>query len=141
LYEPFGEIYAIGLRMVSAASSSGIAPLRPHSRTLRRGVIGAAIDGRSKEGRYLKAVEADLTTDLGGPPSMAQTIAIHRCARLMLRLEKIDEGLAKAGGLTAHDGRLYNALQNSLRIALRELLKNKRPEANSILVALAEGAR
>lgn len=110
--------------MESTMSPSGIAPLRPHSRTLRRGVIGAGIDGRSKEARYLKAVEAALLADLGGPPSMTQRIAIHRIARLMLRLDLFDEKLGT--GLTAHDARTYNALQNSLRIALRELgLKSK----------------
>ena len=113
--------------MVPLALTSGIRPLRPHSRMLRRGVIGGGVDGRSKAGRYLKAVEADLLADLGGPPSMAQKIAIHRIARLMLRLELFDEKLG--AGLTAHDARTYNALQNSLRIALRELLKNNRPGA------------
>jgi hypothetical protein len=96
---------------------------------LRRGVIGGGIDGRSRAARYLKAVEADLVEHVGGKPTMTQRIAIHRIARLMLRLELIDEGLTKAGGLTAHDGRLYNALQNSLRIALRELGQtNKRAD-------------
>jgi hypothetical protein len=112
--------------MVSVMPTSSTQPLRPHSRALRRGVVGRGLDGRSKDARYLKAIEAALFADLGGPPSMAQRLSIHRCARLMLRLELIDEGLANAGGLTAHDGRLYNALQNSLRIALRELgFKNK----------------
>ena len=106
--------------MEQASSSAVLAPLRPHSRTLCRGVIGDAIDGRSKEGRYLRAVEAELVDHLGGQTSTTQRIAIHRAARLMLRLEIFDKKLT-AGEFTSHDARVYNALQNSLRLMLKEL--------------------
>jgi hypothetical protein len=87
---------------------------------LSRGVIGAGIDGRSKEGRYLRAIEAELVDHLGGQTSTTQRIAIHRAARIMLRLEIFDQRLS-AGEFTAHDARIYNALQNSLRLMLKEL--------------------
>jgi hypothetical protein len=115
--------------MESTTSRSGIAPLRPHSRTLSRGVIGATIDGRSREGRYLRAIEADLVQHAGGSPSTTQKILIHRCARLMLRLDLFDQRLT-AGEMTSHDARTYNALQNSLRLALRDLgLKSRDDKA------------
>ena len=106
--------------MEQALSQPGIRPLRPHSRTLDRGVIGSGIDGRSKEGRYLRAVEAELVEHLGGKKSTTQRIAIHRAARLMLRLEIFDQKLT-GGEFTSHDARVYNALQNSLRLMLKEL--------------------
>jgi hypothetical protein len=123
--------------MKAADSQPSLAPLRPHSRTFRRGAIGATIDGRSREGRYLRAIEADLIEHAGGAPSTTQKILIHRCARLMLRLELFDERLT-AGELTAHDARVYNALQNSLRLALRELgVKGKAEKAPSLRDYLA----
>jgi hypothetical protein len=120
--------------MDSTGSTSGIAPLRPHSRTLTRGVIGAAIDGRSKEGRYLRAVEADLTDHAGGALTTTQKILVHRCARLMLRLEIFDEKLT-TGEMTGHDARTYNALQNSLRLALRDLGLKGKAEKSALSLA------
>ena len=116
--------------MECASSSSGIRPLRPHSRTLDRGILGAGIDGRSKEGRYLRAVEAELVEHLGGKTSTTQRIAIHRAARLMLRLELFDQRLT-AKEFTSHDARTYNALQNSLRLMLKELGLKSKPEGKT----------
>ena len=65
---------------------------------------------------------------------MTQKLLIHRTARLLLRLEVFDEKITSAE-MTAHDARTYNALQNSVRIALRELgLKGKpdKPSAPSL---------
>jgi hypothetical protein len=92
----------------------------PYSRTLDRGAIGASIDGRSREGRFLRAFEAALERHVGGSPSLTQKVQIRRASRAMLRLELLDEKMS-AGTWSDHDGRVYGALNNSLRLYLREL--------------------
>ena len=114
---------------LKAGSPKGPRRLGAYSRVLERGALGDTLDGRSREGRFLRAFEASLTEHVGGSPSTTQKVLIRRAARAMPRLKLFHEKLGT--GLTAHDARTYNALQNSLRIALRELLKNKRAEANS----------
>jgi hypothetical protein len=53
----------------------------------------------------------------------------------LLRLEVFDEKIASAE-MTAHDARTYNALQNSLRLALRELgLKGRVEKVPSVSLA------
>jgi hypothetical protein len=94
--------------------------LGPYSRTLERGAIGNSIDGRSREGRFLRAFEQMLAEHVGGSPSAAQRVLISRCARLALRLELLDEKQV-ARTLTEHDGRTYSSLSNHLRLGMREI--------------------
>jgi hypothetical protein len=51
---------------------------------------------------FLRAVEADLIEHTGGVPTTTQKILIHRCARLVLRLDVFDERLTD-GEMTSHD--------------------------------------
>ena len=88
----------------------------PQSRLLEHG----SLDGRSVEGRFLRAIEAQLSEHVGGRPTVAQHLLISRVARVALRLELYDRKLA-AGEFTDHDGRVYNALHNALRLGLREI--------------------
>ena len=106
--------------MVTAASSTNRPVVRPHCRALSRGVIGDAIDGRSKEGKFLRRCEAELVAHVGGSPSFAQKLLIRRAARAMLRLELLDAKMA-SGSWTDHDARTFGGLNNALRLALREL--------------------
>jgi hypothetical protein len=106
--------------MKSAASAPNTARVGPHSRALRRGVVGDQIDGRSREGRFLRACEAELVTHVGGSPSITQRLMIRRAARAMLRLELFDAKLA-SGNWSDHDGRTFGGLQNAVRLMLREL--------------------
>jgi hypothetical protein len=106
--------------------------LGPHSRTLCRGAIGASIDGRSREGRFLRMYEAELIVHVGGAPSTTQRILITRASRLALRLELLDER-ALVGLSTEHDLRLYSSLNNHLRLVMRELgLKPSLPPPPSL---------
>jgi hypothetical protein len=50
-------------------------------------VIGDAIDGRSREGKFLRKCEAELVAQTGGEPSFAQRLLVRRIARAMLKLE------------------------------------------------------
>ena len=110
----------------------------PHSRTLCRGAIGRSIDGRSAEGRFLRAFEAQMTAHIGGAPSTAQALLISRLARVALRLELFDEKIA-TGTITDHDARVYGALHNSFRLMLRELgLHAKAPPAPTLGQLAAE---
>ena len=106
--------------MKPTASTPNTVRVGPHSRALRRGVVGDQIDGRSREGRFLRAAEAELIAHVGGEPSFTQRLLIRRAARAMLRLELFDEKLA-SGNWSDHDGRTYGGLQNAVRLMLREL--------------------
>lgn len=107
--------------MITGASPSLDQRVGPHSRILARGSLGGRIDGRSREGRFLRAFEGDLIKQLGGSPSAAQAFLIRRAARSALRLELMDEELSEKGDVSAHAGRVYGALSNALRLTLREL--------------------
>lgn len=106
--------------MTTTRSQLGFTPLGPHSRALTRGVLGDMIDGRSREGKFLRRCEAQLITQVGGEPSFAQRLLIRRIARAMLKLELFDAKMT-AGNWTDHDARTYGGLTNALRLMLREL--------------------
>ena len=115
--------------------------LGPHSRTFDRGAIGSLVDGRSREGRFLRAFERQMVDFVGGAPSAAQRILIGRLARVALRLELFDEKIAAGDSLTDHDGRVYGALHTSLRLMLRELeTKKKTVQSQTFTRALADAA-
>jgi hypothetical protein len=81
----------------------------------------ARIDGRTREGRFLKSIRADLIEHVGGRPSATQRALIERLAWLYLRVSQLNSKLASGGGFTAHDSRTYLAWSNSLGRGLREL--------------------
>lgn len=108
-------------RMNTATSPAIRGRIGPHSRVLARGSLGGKIDGRSREGRFLRAFEADLLKQLPGPASAAQALLVRRASRAALRLELMDEEMMEKGEISAHAGRVYGALGNNLRLALKEL--------------------
>jgi hypothetical protein len=81
----------------------------------------AKIDGRSREGRFLKSIRADLVEHVGGQPSATQRALIERAVWLSFRVAQLDAKLAKGDGFTDHDSRTYLAWSNSLGRSLREL--------------------
>ena len=106
--------------MPRITSSSPRAKVGPYSAAFTRGSVGDTIDGRSREGRFLRRVEAELIAGVGGEPTFAQSLLIRRAARRMLQLELLDEKMA-SGDWTAHDSRTQGGLNNAARLALREL--------------------
>jgi hypothetical protein len=84
----------------------------PDSRLLERGLV----DGRSRVGRYLIAIEAELGKQVGNP-TFAQRLLIRRTARLLLRLELID----RKANQSDHDLRAASAWENRVRLNLRDL--------------------
>ncbi len=97
-----------------------IAPVAPYSRMFSRGSLGSDIDGRSREGKFIRRVEAELAQHIGGEPNFAQRLLIRRAARAMLRLELLDSKMG-SGDWTPHDAREFGTLNNALRLCLKEL--------------------
>ena len=79
----------------------------------------ASIDMRSKEGRLLRKVRAELTAHVGSP-SATQRIIIERCAVLQLQLAMLDAKHA-AGNFTPYDQREYLAWTGAFTRLLRQL--------------------
>ena len=81
----------------------------------------AKIDGRTREARLLAAARDELTRHVGGAPTSVQRTLIERAARAQLYLEVWDRGTPATGTISERDSRQYLAMQNSLRLCLREL--------------------
>src|SRR5215831_5111776 len=95
-------------------------PGGPYSRKLRRGPIGDQISGNTSLGRFIRALEAELTDYVGGNPDIAQRLTIDRVVKLRVQLDLFEEKL-ETGNWTDVDRRTYGALHNAFRLALREL--------------------
>lgn len=98
----------------------GFNKTRPYSRTLRRGVIGKDIDGRSEVGRYARDLETQLTEHCGGNPTITQKLLIECLIKTSLQLRALDEKLA-GDNWTEHDSRTHGGLINRQRLLLREI--------------------
>jgi hypothetical protein len=126
----------------ASAPGPGRGGFGPYSRLIDRGAVGGAIDGRSREGRFLRAYERALTDHVGGDPSIVQRALISRAARLALHLELMDErSLAGDHVFTVHDHNHYVAWSNALARLLGGLgLKSaavRPPSLDEHLAALA----
>jgi hypothetical protein len=104
--------------MKSPAKHSRIGP---YSRAIDRGAVGWSIDGRSREGRFLRAYEAMLIAHVGGSPSAVQRALIGRAAKLALHCELMDEKALTAGGMGERDARQYVCWSNALARSLSAL--------------------
>lgn len=91
-------------------------PIGPYSRPESL----AKISGRTREGRIVRGVRADLTAHVGGRPSATQRVLIDRAAMLTLQIAMLDAKQA-GGGMTAHDSREYLAWTNTLTRLMRQL--------------------
>lgn len=73
--------------------------LKPDSRALGRGALGDAIDGRSREGKFIRRIEAELLDQLGANPSFAQLLLVRRAARARRQIGGVAECVSPAGEL------------------------------------------
>jgi hypothetical protein len=96
-------------------------PVGPYSLAIQRGARGWAVDGRSREGKFLRTYEHMLTVHVGGEPSRVQTELIRRAARVALRLELMDEESLLKPGISERQSRYYLAWHNTLVRTLREI--------------------
>lgn len=127
--------------MATTSAARTLRALTPMSRFFTRPM--RKLDGRTKEARFLKSTEAALVQHLGGPDrvSAPQRFLIQRLASNLLRLELYDERLAAGERLTDYDGKILSALQNSVRLGLRDLGLKSTPHAGPTLAeALAEAS-
>ena len=106
------------------------ARLISRSRSLSRGAVGDAVDGRSRQGRFLRQVERELFDELGGAPSFAQAVLVRRVARAMFELEAIEAamGAGNAAGAPSAAMQTFLALNDQVRLGLRDLGLNRREE-------------
>ena len=73
----------------------------PYSRALQRGALGDAIDGRSREGKFLRRTELELLGQLGREASpSASGFSSAGSARATLQLEFFDQKLASGNEFT-----------------------------------------
>ncbi|WP_376094602.1 hypothetical protein ACE7GA_01450 [Roseomonas sp. CCTCC AB2023176] len=79
------------------------------------------MDLRTRHGRILRGVRAELVAHVGGTPSATQRLLVERAAQLTLRVAIFDDRLAEGGALTDHDSRQYLAWSNSLTRTLKAL--------------------
>lgn len=88
--------------------------LGPQSKAIDRGAVGWSLDGRSREGRFLRAYERMLGEHVGGRPSRVQAELIRRAARLALHLELQDDLSLQTGEMSNHASRQYLAWHGAL---------------------------
>jgi hypothetical protein len=114
--------------------------LGPYSRVLQRGVIADTVDGRSREGRLMRAMEAELVRHVGGSPSIVAKLLIERTVKIRMQIDGLEEKLAR-GDWTPHDSRTYGGLLNAYRLCCREIgLKGTAPKPATLADHLAKRA-
>lgn len=106
--------------MKLGAPSAKLRPFGPHSRVLTRGAVGD-VNGRTREGRFLRQFEKELIGQLGREPSFGERLLARRISRGMLQLELFDQKLSTEGEFTTHVARAFSALGNQVRLGLCEL--------------------
>ena len=121
--------------MVETPSQLKARKLGPYSRVLTRGAIGGEVDGRSREGRFLRQTEVELLAQLGREPNFTEKLLIRRVCKMMLLAEKLDDKLTGGGEWTSHDARTFGGLNNALRVALRDLGLKQEPKAKPASLA------
>jgi hypothetical protein len=93
----------------------------PYSRVLRRGALGA-LNGNTREAKFIRTYEAILIEHCGGSPSAVQRSLITRAARLAVHLELWDEKTIPTGGACTATGHShYLAWSNALGRTLARL--------------------
>jgi hypothetical protein len=93
----------------------------PYSRALARGARGA-LNGNSREAKFIQAYEALLIEHVGGRPTIVQRALITRAARLACHLEIWDQRTIPEGGaFTATGHNHYLAWSNALTRTLARL--------------------
>ncbi len=87
-----------------------------------RGVLGppGTISGHSKQGRYLRAVEAQLLESLPAPTAAQRHLVAHVC-RLAYRLTQLEESFQAEELPSLDELRIYSSLHGQYVSAYREL--------------------
>jgi hypothetical protein len=121
------------MRLILKPMANARRKMTPHSRLLKRGCV----DGRTREGKFLSAVRAELAQQVGGDPTPSERAIIERVSWLRLHLTLLDEKVGAGGILTDHDVRHYLAYNNSVVRAMARLGHKAAPAAPSLAEYLA----
>jgi hypothetical protein len=92
----------------------------PHDRARRRLFAPRVFNSRTRQ-RFLLDRTTELIRHLGRDPSYAARVLIARAAANEWDLRKLDARLDSGGELSGHAARLRLALENRLRLDLRDL--------------------
>ncbi|MGH2506093.1 MAG: hypothetical protein ACRDHZ_01520 [Ktedonobacteraceae bacterium] len=114
-----------------------------HPRRMRRRLTPYGrriVDGRSHEGRFLRAARHALIRQLGGNVTPAQATMVERIAWLQLRCSMLDEKIV-SGNFTEHDSRQYLAWSNTLRKTLVALNLELHPESKTTVADILAEVR
>jgi hypothetical protein len=119
-------------------------PVSPYGQHIDCGAVGCEIDGRSREGRFIRSYESTLVEHIGGDPSVTQKMIIARATRIALHLELLDERVFKLGhSLTQFDFTHYcawsNALTRMLSVSGLEGAARKAPQLETYLASAHGG--
>lgn len=121
--------------MLTSPSAAKAGTIKPYCRALQRGSLGSDIDGRSREGKFLRRIETELVEHIGGNPTFPEKLLIRRIARLMLQAESLDAKMA-SGDWTSHDARTLGGINSAIRNSLRDLgLKGKAERQPTVTLA------
>jgi hypothetical protein len=103
-------------RPVKRRTVDQVGPLSPRHRIRR-------LDRRTREGQFLETTERDLYAYLGGKThvTVPQRLLVERVAADLLRIRMYDDRIMAGELLTDHDGRILNALRNSVRLTLQAI--------------------
>lgn len=127
-------------------------PEKPKPKRLRRAKAGLLsrdrsivnIDRRTRAGRVLRTVEADLVQHVGGHPSAAEMLIIRSAAIKATRLALLTDQLLTAGDLSDHAEDHALAWLNSMRLDLSALglarrIKDVSPSLGDLVAKHAKG--
>lgn len=111
----------------------------PHSRTLRRGVIGNHIDGRSELGRFIRELETQLFEHVGPNPPLPVKLHINSIVRMHVQLQLLEERIT-AGEYTDLDARTCCGLYGSIRRSMAALPGKPAPAQVKLMTPLEYAA-
>jgi len=96
-------------------------PRRPRQPAQNCSAAVARLDGRTRIGRAVSELRAELVAHCAGKPSATQQALIELCCQLKARLAAMDVAFAESGKMTVHDCRTYLAWGNTLARTLARL--------------------
>ena len=94
------------------------------------------LDGRTREGKFARAVENELVGHVGGQPSVAQYLLIRLVAIKALRLALMSDYVLTEHSISEKDDRSFLCWANSLRRDLDVLGLTRRVKSSPRLAEL-----
>ncbi len=96
----------------------------------------ARVDLRTREGRFLQAIQQELTEHVGGQPNAAQQLLIRLASIKSLRLALMSDFVLTERSISERDDRQFLAWANSLRRDLDTLGLSRQASSSPRLAEL-----